>query len=199
MQITVDTTKDEKEDIQKAIEILNHFLNKQPKTNVVVQSAQQNAPQKSQQSQQASAQSLQQPMPQQSMQMQQPMRLQQTVKPAQQQVPQINLDERKPRNEIQRLDPDLNHSKNNKVSRVAPVQQKASNNDPETEDFLNRMLQEIDKTNGGDSNDNDSDDLEIKEKEVVRVPFGATEIVKRQQQKQQQEDPEFTFEDLEKY
>ncbi|MBS3137205.1 hypothetical protein J4232_02110 [Candidatus Woesearchaeota archaeon] len=192
MQITIDTTKDEKEDIQKAIEILNHFLNKQPKTNVVVQTMQQNVQQKPQQIQQ-------------SIQMQQPMRVQPAVKPIQQpiqqQVPQINLEERKPRDEIQRLDPDLNHSKNNKVSYVAPIQQKVSNQDPETEDFLNRMLQEIDKTNGegNDNYSNDFDNSEIKEKEVMRVPFGSTEIVKRQQQKQQQEDPEFTFEDLEKY
>src|SRR3989338_3433614 len=192
MQITIDTTKDEKEDIQKAIEILNHFLNKQPKTNVVVQTMQQNVQQKPQQIQQ-------------SIQMQQPMRVQPAVKPIQQpiqqQVPQINLEERKPRDEIQRLDPDLNHSKNNKVSYVAPIQQKVSNQDPETEDFLNRMLQEIDKTNGegNDNYSNDFDNSEIKEKEVDRVPFGSKEIVKRQQQKQQQEDPEFTFEDLEKY
>ena len=33
MQITVDTAKDGKEDIQKAIEMLTHFLNKQPKEN----------------------------------------------------------------------------------------------------------------------------------------------------------------------
>jgi predicted Zn-dependent protease len=196
MQITVDTIRDEKEDIQKAIEILNHFLNKQPKTNVVVQKMQQNTVQMQK------PQQVQQPL-------QQHVCVQQMNKPLQQQLSRgaspAAEEEAKQRDEMRQLDPDLNNnlseslsnnlSNNLSAKTTRQASQKYSNQDPDTEDFLNRMLSEIDKTNG----DEDDNFQPIKEKEVVRVPFGSTEVVKRQQKQQQQENSEFTFEDLEKY
>ncbi len=175
MQISIDTTKDEKEDIEKAIEILSHFLNKQPKASIITNKPLQPAQQQ---------QTIQRP------QLQRP-----ALKPIEQ---PIKINHESPRQELKRIDPDLNNlNNNNNISNKSNTKQHEVANTPETEDFLNKMLEEIDT--GKESDDFEDDENEKTEKEVERVPFGSTEIVKHQKEETPEEDPEFKFDDLEKY